>query len=366
MSDNLRRYRAIRQALDTLAPQPPQGNVARHLNTLAALINGIVGSKSTQLPAIAGKVVDGSHPDSRVKKYTRWLQNDRIEAGTYFLPYVTTLLATVSQHTLAFAIDGSVVGRGCLCLMISLLYKKRALPLCWRVVPHPKGHVSEALHRALLAAVYPLIPAEAQVIVVGDGEFDGAQWLAQLTQQHWQYVCRTAQDTLLIDEGDTFLFGHVACAPGERYFSLPGVYFTTQHYGPVHAVVYWDRRYPEPLYLLTNLEVAEEAYYWYHKRAQIETFFSDQKSRGFNLQKSHLSDPSRLERLLIAAALAYLWLMYLGALVSTNGWQSLIHRADRCDLSLFQLGFRFLDYVLNQILPIPVAFCVIIDDYSLY
>lgn len=31
----------------------------------------------------------------------------------------------------------------------------------------------------------------------------------------------------------------------------------------------------------------------YAKRFRIETFFSDQKSRGFHLHKSHLSDPVR-------------------------------------------------------------------------
>ncbi|WP_369010735.1 transposase, partial [Methylobacterium frigidaeris] len=45
---------------------------------------------------------------------------------------------------------------------------------------------------------------------------------------------------------------------------------------------------------------AEEAIKYYQKRFRIETFFSDQKSRGFNLQKSHLEDPQRLSRLLIA------------------------------------------------------------------
>ena len=43
MSDNLRRYRAIRNALTQCYPGEPQGNVARHLITLAALISGIVG-----------------------------------------------------------------------------------------------------------------------------------------------------------------------------------------------------------------------------------------------------------------------------------------------------------------------------------
>ena len=50
MSDNLRRYHAIRNALVQAYPAPPTGNLARHLSTLAALISGIVGSKSTQLP----------------------------------------------------------------------------------------------------------------------------------------------------------------------------------------------------------------------------------------------------------------------------------------------------------------------------
>ena len=49
MRDNLRRYRAIRDALIQWYPGQPTGTVARHLTTLAALINGIVGSKSPQL-----------------------------------------------------------------------------------------------------------------------------------------------------------------------------------------------------------------------------------------------------------------------------------------------------------------------------
>jgi hypothetical protein len=45
MSDNLRRYHAIRNALTQASPTQPTGNLARHLNTLAALISGIVGKQ---------------------------------------------------------------------------------------------------------------------------------------------------------------------------------------------------------------------------------------------------------------------------------------------------------------------------------
>jgi hypothetical protein len=60
MSANLRRYRAIRRSLTQCYPGDPTGHVARHLNTLAALISGIVASKSMHLPQVVTKVPDGN------------------------------------------------------------------------------------------------------------------------------------------------------------------------------------------------------------------------------------------------------------------------------------------------------------------
>ena len=129
MRDNLRRYRAIRSALTQCYPGEPTGNVARHLTTLAALISGIVGSQSTQLPTIATKVPDGAKPESRVKRFARWVGNDHVTEEGYFLPYAEVLLAHLALQTLVLVIDGSVVGRGYVALMLHVVYKGRALPL---------------------------------------------------------------------------------------------------------------------------------------------------------------------------------------------------------------------------------------------
>jgi len=45
------------------------------LHTLAALVSGIVGSRSTNLPAIAGKAPDRTKRESRVKRFSRWMKN---------------------------------------------------------------------------------------------------------------------------------------------------------------------------------------------------------------------------------------------------------------------------------------------------
>ncbi len=60
-----------------------------------------------------------------------------------------------------------------------------------------------------------------------------------------------------------------------------------------------------------------------------------------------------LARLLIATALAYIWVVYLGIHALTSPWQRRIHRRARCDLSLFQLGLRLLAYCLKEGLPHP-------------
>jgi hypothetical protein len=107
---------------------------------------------------------------------------------------------------------------------------------------------------------------------------------------------------------------------------------------------------------------AEQAYQFYRKRFYIETFFSDQKSRGFNLHKTHVSEPKRLARLMIATGLAYIWIIYLGELCMEKGWNKIVHRTDRCDLSLFKLGLKFLRYLLNKHLDIPVQFHIPLHD----
>jgi hypothetical protein len=304
-------------------------------------------------------VPDGRKPESRVKRFARWIRNDHITDAVYFVPYVDLLLRHLAVQTLVFVIDGSVVGRGCVALMLHVVYKGRALPLAWLVRQRAKGHFPEDLHIALVKQVHDLIPPGASVVLLGDGEFDGIRLQATLQKAGWAYVCRTGRHMTASCQGEPFRLGTLGwwIRPG-MLVELPDAWFTEDAYGPVLLICCWAKGYQEPLYLVSNMASAEEACRLYGKRFRIETFFSDQKSRGFHLHKSHLADPMRLSRLLIAACLAYIWIVYLGTIGEKDGWVSIIHRGDRCDLSLFQLGLRLLDYLLNEGVEIPVAFYI--------
>jgi Transposase DDE domain len=307
------------------------------LTTLAALISGIVASKSTQLPKIAAKVPDGAKPESRVKRFTRWVDNAHITTEGYFVPYAELLLAHLALQTLVLVIAGSVAGRGCVALMIHVVYKGRALPLAWVVRRGKKGHFPEALHIALMEQVQKLIPPGARVVVLGDGECDGTDLQPTLHEAGWLYVCRTGSHVTASWDGTSLRLETVgACIKPGTLVAFPEASVTRDAYGPVLLLCCWAKGYQEPLYVVSNMDSAEEACRVYAKRFRIETFFSDQKSRGFHLHKAHLSDQQRLARLLVAACLAYIWVVYLGSLCEQDGWMTIIHRGDRCDLSLFQ------------------------------
>src|SRR5438105_9444706 len=242
MSDNLRRYRAICHALTQAYPTPPTGHFARHVQTLAALISGIVGGKSTQLPHIATKVPDGTKPESRVKRCARWVDNDRILEEMYFLPYAEILLTHLALETLVLVMDGSVVGRGCAALMIHVIDKGRALPLAWRVRQGPKGHFPEDLHIAVVELIREVIPEGALVVFLGDGESDGSGLHATLNEAGWSYACRTPLSTVATWEGVPFRRDTLGtCSKPGTLIELKQAQSRRDLYGPVLVRRCWAR-----------------------------------------------------------------------------------------------------------------------------
>lgn len=266
MSDNHRRHSAIKDCLLQFFEQPT-GRQAQYLNVLVALISGLVGARNSHLSSIESLTpVRGQvKRESQIKQFSRLLANDKFNQPTFFAPFVRPLLASLAHMPLVLVIDGSTVGKGCMALMLSVVYQGRALPLGWLVVEAKKGHHRYELHLALLSQVVPLIPQEAEVILVADGEFDGVAWLGQLQSLGWRYVCRTAKNSWLWLEDDRTSFAGLALEPGELV-EIPQTVFTKAEYGPLLALGWWEVGYKDPIYLVSNFELGEEALWYYRKR----------------------------------------------------------------------------------------------------
>jgi len=357
MTDNLRNYHIIRQGLEQLYPTRLAASQLRMLRTLALIIHGLIASGHAQLPKLAEKAPGnwGGNLESRTKQLARFVANEHLTAQTYWLPFVQPLLlalTTNSERELVLCLDGSVMGRRCVSLVASIVYAGRSLPIAWLVVKGNKGHLPQARHLELVEQVHQLVGQAVKVMVLGAGEFDGVGLLARFEQYGWRYVSRTANTTLLYDGSLTLHFAGLGISEG-GLVAVPKAYFTKERYGPVLALAVWEKGYKQPLYLVSNLCEPYQAVACYKRRFRIECFFSDSKTRGFRLDKSHLANPERVSRLLIGAVLAYWWLTYLGVEGRQRDWDKLVHRTSRTDLSFFQLGWRIKSEFLRCNYPVP-------------
>jgi hypothetical protein len=104
--------------------------------------------------------------------------------------------------------------------------------------------------------------------------------------------------------------------------------------------VQWDDQEDEPLCLISTLTINEAPHCVYDMRFWIETLFGQQKSRGFALNRTQMTTPEHIDRLLLAVAIASCLTLGLGTHLVIIKQTKRVDRSDRRDLSLFQLGWR--------------------------
>lgn len=361
MHINFRTYRTIKRTLAQVLHTRADSHAEQHLNTLTLLICGIVAAQHVQFDKLASHApIRGRKNESLITRFRRWVKHTDITADAIWLPFARAVLASLAQTPLSILLDGTSAGRGCMLLMASVVYRSRAIPLLWTVVKGKKGHLPQQLHCALVRRLQDLIPPDATVTLLGDGEFDGTELQSTIRATKWQYVCRTATNILISAAGRVFTVGDLPLTRGEA-IGLADVRMSAKQYGPILLIGVWDAKQQQPIYLITSLADADDAVERYRLRFRIECMFANHKSRGFRIDKSHLAAPERLARLVIATSLAYLWIHAAAVFARGQGWVEQFHRTDRCDLGLFQIGLRAIQYALREGLRVPVSFLLPID-----
>jgi hypothetical protein len=127
---------------------------------------------------------------------------------------------------------------------------------------------------------------------------------------------------------------------------------------PVNLLAHWEIGEDEPWCLATNLPDRQMTLQAYARRMWIEEMFGDLKSHGFDLERTMLRHPEKLSRLTLAVALLYVWSISIGTKTIQNSHRDQVDRKDRRDLSIFQIGLRFIERLLINSLPCPVNLCV--------
>lgn len=202
-------------------------------------------------------------------------------------------------------------------------------------------------------------------MLVGDCEFGAVEVAKRLDAWRWDYVLRQKGRTHICLFGQTKWcdFGSWVKKPGRSVWLGKGWLTQTKIY-PVNLLVNWKVGEDEPWCLATNLPDPKLTLQSYTSRMWIEEMFGDLKSHGFDRlseaqeECTMLRHSERLSRLTLAVALLYAWSISIGTRTIHDGQRDQVDRKDRRDLSIFQVGLRFIEYMLVNSLLCPVNLCV--------
>ena len=297
---------------------------------LALLTASLLDGTPAHLTALAEALPD-VETDTNVKaqRVRRFLSTPKISPQRLlpvFLSLLRPLLQTLPELILSMdRTTWKARQRHVNMLMVSVYVEGRAIPLFW-IVWDQGGSSSYAQWTAVLSPVITALQKQAwcadiPIIVVADREFASprlAQWLKQT--YHLDSVVRLKRSAYLCDQDQSIqlvaLLAHLPQGTTRHYRQVT---VTKASDFLVNVTLSWGMQYDEPLMLVATSIGAEQAVRTYEKRFGIEPMFNDQKSNGFDIEGTKVTDPKRIETLLIVMTLAHILCISEGARNERDG-----------------------------------------------
>lgn len=257
-------------------------------------------------------------------------------------------------------------------LVLAVAYRGIAIPLFWTVLGKA-GNSSTAERKQLLNRFIDTFGVERIRYLTADREFRGADWLRYLLEREIPFRLRLPNNTQTHNrQGNTRL-------PVTRLFSIRAgevmvlntsrrIWGHTVYLGATRTadrgwvVIVCDRHTPD---MLKD----------YARRWEIETLFACLKTRGFDLETTHMTHNERIAKLLALLSIAFVWCYRVGEWQVTRK-PTRILKHGRQAKNIFRRGKDFLQNLcMKQTLPprmwnrlrtLLSPSAAIRDDYVLY
>lgn len=188
-----------------------------------------------------------------------------------------------------------------------------ALPVFWSVLDKA-GNSDTAERVALMGRFLKVFGAGRIEALLADREFVGEEWFRWLQKQGIPFHQRLKRNTLVPNGWNRMirldtLFGSLKLGDCRR---LPGRRPVWGSFVHLSALRLDDGDF---LFIASSGASQAKAIDAYADRWQVETLFGCLKSRGFNFEDTHLTNPERLAKLMGLLALAFAWTYKTGQLL---------------------------------------------------
>jgi hypothetical protein len=332
-----------------------QSDLEQHFPSLGAwqvkgLVLAVVGLLLQQqcgLSKIAEALPEVGGFNKVKQRLKRWMSNERVEVLPACYEWMAWVWNRSEMARPLLLVDETKLGDRLGVMMVSLAYEGRAIPLVWRcyvannAAEYPQQGQVLLIYGLLAHVLWTLPPTLRPLVQMDRGLAHSAAMLRALKRLDIDFLVRIKQTACF-----TSRRGHrqplaQMVKPGESSFHQ-GSLFRRDHAVKGNLYLIWEVGQAEAWCLFTNtrgLGGHRYALRWWQEES-----FKDLKSGGWQWQDSRLRCPKRMERLILVMAIAYGWMLSLGAQLShlpLSRQRRVANRDEWQRMSLFRLGLRW-------------------------
>lgn len=327
---------------------------------LSTLIVCLLRNNKAHLSVLARALpMDESNEMAHMQKVRRFLSNKFLSPATTVLPLIRLLrpiLSELPEIVLTMdRTDWKKRRKHINILSVAVAYEGRALPLFWIVLGRKGSSSFKHWKQVLTPVIEGLRQMEwlsnIPIHVVADREFASpklAEWLK--VEYSIDSTVRIKRSMYLNEDGkpETKISTLLKDMKKGTRFVMLNQKVTRDCDFIMNILFKWDEGFDEPLIVATTLANPEQADKTYAKRAWIEPMHKDWKSNAFELEKTRVTDPKRIETLLIPVAFAYVLCVMEGKKKEYNGDIRRPPKGKERMTGLFLSGIRSIAKFIND------------------
>lgn len=321
------------------------------LETLALLIVGLINGRTVNLSHVASQFSGTALISSGYRRLQRFFQFVRLD-GDWLARLTLKRLGIKPPWILCLDRTNWKIGR---CdvniLMLAIATRRLRIPLMWTILA--KGGSSNQRERIKLMRRYLAVFGPHSISwLLADREFIGAAWIKFLLENNIVFAIRVKENNYIcLDDGHSYQLKSLLRTrkDAKRLLARPARLAAMIDCPGLPLTFAAKRLSNGELLIVATNGPTEKALDTYRKRWLIECLFGDSKTRGLNMEDTRLTDPAKLNTLLIVITLAMTW-AYATATAS-QGAAAIKKRAHGYSYkSRFRIGF---DLLRNWILHHP-------------
>jgi len=228
-------------------------------------------------------------------------------------------------------------------LVVSIAWQGASIPIVWTCLDKQGGNSNAKERIAIMERVLTLIPATKIDGLLADREFIGKEWFQWLDEQRICCRLRVKSNTSVVGNN-----GKVIKA-SQLFWGIKLNQSVTWHCKrKVSGLDLYiaARRTTKGLLIVVATQKPETILSDYYRRWTIETLFGCLKSRGFDLEATHMTERARMDKLMGILALAFTWCLIAGHWQYGEAQYLPLNKHWRPAKALFRLGLDMLRRVL--------------------